>query len=225
MMKCVVAAAIVSSLAGLAMGQSLGEIAKKEKERRKKNEERGLAVRTLSTEEIATRPSVSAKQSAPEDDWEPETETEAGSTALPTAASSSTTAAPPFTLADRNGRRVSLRDFRGRPVLLDFWATWCGPCRATMPEVERLHRKYGRRGLEVVGVNIEGRTPGALSYLDQGGYSFLVLFDSGNGESEVARRYQVSSIPRTFLINGDGNIVFSGHPNGLSESLIETTLR
>ena len=94
-----------------------------------------------------------------------------------------------------------------------------------MPEVEQFHRKYRRRGLQVVGINIEGASRDVLSYLDQGGYSFLVLFDKGNWDAGIAKKYQVSSIPRTFLIDGNGNVVFSGHPNRLSESLIESVLQ
>ena len=94
-----------------------------------------------------------------------------------------------------------------------------------MPEVQRLHQKYRGQGLQVVGINIEGKTQGVLDYLDQSGYNFLVLFDSGNWKSGVAQKFQVSSIPRTFLIDKNGSIVFSDHPSRLSESLIEAALQ
>ena len=94
-----------------------------------------------------------------------------------------------------------------------------------MPKVQRLHRKYQGQGLQVVGVNIEGKTQGVLDFLDQSGYDFVVLFDSGNWQSGVAQKYKVSSIPRTFLIDKNGSIVYSGHPDRLSESLIEATLQ
>ena len=123
-------------------------------------------------------------------------------------------AAPDFSLPDRSGRLYSLENFRGRPLLIDFWATWCGPCRQTMPEVQRLHREYGRE-LQVVGINIEGNTPDVLSYLDEGGYTFPVLFDSGNWDSIVATSYGVSSIPRTFLIDRNSRVLYAGHPQGL----------
>lgn len=223
-MKCLIAVAMVSLVASPALGQSLGEVAKKERKRRQKLEEKGVEIKTLTEDDLAThpplanRPATSPEASAPEESPE---ESEAVEAEPVTGAAT----APPFTLEDRNGRRVSLRDFRGRPVLLDFWATWCGPCRRTMPEVEQLHRKYRRRGLQVVGINIEGRSRDVLRYLDQGGYSFLVLFDQGNWDAGVAKSYQVSSIPRTFLIDGEGNVVFSGHPNRLNDSLIESALR
>jgi thioredoxin-related protein len=94
-----------------------------------------------------------------------------------------------------------------------------------MPEIERLHRSYRARGLQVVGINIEGRSQDVLSYLDQGGYSFQVLFASGNWQSEVAQRYGVQSIPRSFLIDSEGRIVYSGHPSSLPESSIAMLLQ
>ena len=94
-----------------------------------------------------------------------------------------------------------------------------------MPKVQKLHQQYREQGLQVVGINIEGKTQGVLDYLDQGGYDFVVLFDSGNWKSGVAQKYKVSSIPRTFLIDKNGSIVYSGHPDSLSQSLIEAALQ
>jgi thiol-disulfide isomerase/thioredoxin len=133
--------------------------------------------------------------------------------------------APAFTLEDREGRRVSLAHLRGAPLLIDFWASWCGPCRKSMPAIEQLYRKYRGRGLQVVGINIEGRSTATLDYLNAGDYTFPILFDSGNWNSPVARSYRVSSIPRTFLIDGDGNILFAGHPDRLPASMLEAALR
>ena len=108
-------------------------------------------------------------------------------------------------------------------VLVNFWATWCGPCRETMPEVQRLHQKYGNQ-LQVVGINIEGKSQDVLSYLDEGGYTFPVLFDSGNWDSIVATNYGVSSIPRTFLIDRNGRVLYEGHPQGLTEEQIQAAI-
>jgi len=234
-MRRMVTFGVVWLIAAMTMGQSLGELAKRERKRRAKNSQEGAKVRELTEIDIyaapplALGPSTTSVETVPTEATPPETGTEASSgtkvepaSDLPIPAKPSP--APPFTLEDRSGRKVSLAQLRGRPVVLDFWATWCGPCRSTMPEVEKLHRKYRGKGLQVVGINIEGKSQKVIDYLNQSGYSFTVLFDSGNWKSEVAKQYQVSSIPRTFLIDRNGNVVFSGHPNRLSESLIESTL-
>jgi hypothetical protein len=93
-----------------------------------------------------------------------------------------------------------------------------------MPAVEKLHQRYHGRGLHVIGINIEGPSQGVLGYIDDGGYSFLFLFDEGNWRSDVLRSYGVRTIPRSFLIDRDGNVVYSGHPGRLSEALVEETL-
>jgi thiol-disulfide isomerase/thioredoxin len=235
--------ALVSFLPALALGQSLAEVAKKERERREKNKEKGVETRTVKEREIQRpQPVVLPPSTSDGDDAhssqdprsaiesllgsknrEPAPPRPAPSPKLPPPAPIAP--APSFSLEDRNGRTVSLSELRGRPVLIDFWATWCGPCRSTMPEVQRLHQKYREQGLQVIGINIEGKTEGVLDYLDQSGFSFLVLFDAGNWQSGVAQKYKVSSIPRTFLIDKNGSIVFSDHPSRLSESLIEATLQ
>lgn len=208
---CALLLPLVSSLA---FGQSLGDLARKEKERRKQVDASGAEV-TVHQGSGPPRPEPAVSR-APQ----------LGAGAVPAAAVPAPKGlAPSFSLEDRDGRRVSLSSFRGRPVLVDFWASWCGPCRKSMPGIEQLYRKYRVQGLQVVGINIEGRSAQVLDYLAAGAYTFPILFDSGNWQSPVARSYGVHSIPRTFLIDGDGNIAFAGHPAELPESLIEAALR
>lgn len=200
-----------------ALAQSLGDVARKEKKRREQNQRGGAAVHVITQADVATVGDVASGETASglseiaeESDGAP-------------ASSERAPLAPEFTLPDRNGRTFSLRDLRGRPVLVDFWASWCGPCKQTMPEIEKLHREYGSR-LQVVGINIEGRSPEVLAYLDKGGYSFRVLFDSGNWQGSTVTSYGVTSIPRTFLIDRDGRILFSGHPSSLRRAQLEAAL-
>jgi thiol-disulfide isomerase/thioredoxin len=197
-------------------------VARKEKKRREQNQREGAPVRVVTEDEVGSVAPASldsdAESALPIDLPESESSPEAWEEGRAPGA-----AASDFSLPDRAGRTVSLRDLRGRPVLIDFWATWCGPCQRTMPEIERLHRKYGVR-LQVVGINIEGRTPEVLAFLDKGGYSFRILFDSGNFRAGTASRYGVKSIPRTFLLDREGRILFAGHPQALGEERIQAAL-
>lgn len=133
--------------------------------------------------------------------------------------------APDFTLPDRSGKSFSLRQFRGQVVLLDLWASWCGPCRMTMPRIQQWHEQYRDQGLKVIGVNIEGPTPRSLNFLETGKYSFLILFDPGDWQSPTAQLYRVSSIPQAFLIDRKGVVRYRGHPLRITDALLQDLLK
>ncbi len=113
------------------------------------------------------------------------------------------TAAPAWTLRDAAGATHSLEAQRGRLVLLDFWATWCGPCRAAMPSMERLHRKHGGR-LRVFGVNF-AENGDAAGYMRAQGFTYTLLT---RGDA-VATEYGVSGIPCFYLIDGQGKVLWA----------------
>ena len=206
---------VLLAVAASAAGQSLGDVARKEKKRREENERSGASVRVITDADVRKAPPlVHRPGTEPDDDGN-------AAAGLPTLTPGAR--APNFALPDRTGRTYTLASFSGRPVLIDFWATWCGPCRQTMPEVESLHRRYAGE-LQVVGINIEGNSADVLAYLDQGGYTFRVLFDSGNWESVVASDYGVNSIPHTFLLDRSGRVLYKGHPSGLTEETIQAAL-
>ena len=137
-------------------------------------------------------------------------------------------AAPGFTLPDMDGEMQSLEDFRGRVVMLNFWATWCPPCRREMPSMQRLYEKYRERGLTVVAVNqfedpdLVFEFAGRLSLEP----TFPILFDR---ESRVSEQYGVKGLPTTYLLDKAGRIQFRAiggrefdHPE--VEALIESLL-
>ncbi|MEC4184896.1 TlpA disulfide reductase family protein [Adlercreutzia sp. R21] len=130
------------------------------------------------------------------------------------------TAAPEFTMSDAEGQTLTLADFRGKPVLLNFWASWCDPCTSEMPAIQDAFQKYGDQ-VQFVAVNMTGmggETEAAASALiQQNGYTFPVYYDVDNS---AAVAFGVTSIPQTYLIDADGNIV-AGVRGAMSESVLE----
>lgn len=116
-------------------------------------------------------------------------------------------AAPAFTLPSIDGKPMSLGDLRGRPVLLHFWASWCGVCRQEFPSIERLHREVGGLGLTVVAVSEDDKKDEASlrSFLKSVPATFPVLLDA---DGEVADAYQSWGVPDTILIDGNGIIAW-----------------
>jgi DsbE subfamily thiol:disulfide oxidoreductase len=111
--------------------------------------------------------------------------------------------APEFALADLEGTRRPLAAHRGKVVLLDFWATWCGPCRREMPIIQQLHERYGKKGLVVYGVNCSEPASRAKTFMNKYGYRFPTLLDR-NGE--VQGSFQVTAIPTVFVVDRNGLI-------------------
>ena len=111
--------------------------------------------------------------------------------------------APDFKLKTLDGEVLQLSSLRGRPVLLTFWASWCGPCRRELPELAELHAQFKDKGLVVLGVNDEGKGT-ARKYVDKAGLPFTVIDDAGGKAHGL---YHVRSIPTAFLIDREGKVV------------------
>ncbi|MFC1917318.1 peroxiredoxin family protein [Chloroflexota bacterium] len=113
--------------------------------------------------------------------------------------------APDFTLPDMKGESVSLSDFHSRPVLLNFWASWCGPCRFEMPFLQEISedQKWQNAGLEVLTINLTDSPEVVLEYFMENNLSLPVLIDVNQ---EVGQLYNVRNIPMTYLIDADGII-------------------
>lgn len=112
--------------------------------------------------------------------------------------------APDFSLPTLEGRAVTLSALRGQVVLLNFWATWCPPCREEMPSIERLHRELGDQGLVVLAVDVDESPRLVAKFMKDFGLSFPALLDA---RSEVASRYGVGGLPTTWLIDRRGRVV------------------
>jgi cytochrome c biogenesis protein CcmG/thiol:disulfide interchange protein DsbE len=111
--------------------------------------------------------------------------------------------APDFTLHTLNGKDVTLSDMKGKVVLLEFWATWCPPCRASIPGIERLHEKYKNKGVVILAVSMdEGGWDSVQSFVKEHGMTYTVL----EGNDDVYSKYQVRSIPLLLVIDKEGKI-------------------
>ncbi|MFO7246368.1 MAG: TlpA disulfide reductase family protein [Thermaerobacter sp.] len=110
--------------------------------------------------------------------------------------------APDFEAHTVDGRVFRLSDLRGRPVLLNFWATWCEPCRIEMPEIQRFHQRYGDR-VAVVGINVREPRDLVQTYVEANGFTWTFVLDPG---SRVADLYRLRPIPTSFFVDGSGVI-------------------
>jgi cytochrome c biogenesis protein CcmG/thiol:disulfide interchange protein DsbE len=112
--------------------------------------------------------------------------------------------APDFILTTFKGTTISLEDLRGKPVVINFWASWCPPCRIEAPLIERTWRTYKNRGLIFLGVNIQDRKQDALNYIRE----FAITYPNGpDPTGEISIDYGVSGLPVTFFVSGDGEVV------------------
>lgn len=111
--------------------------------------------------------------------------------------------APDFTLRSNSGKNIKLSEYRGQVILLNFWASWCGPCRQEMPLLNAIQKRYGKLGFTVLGVNVEEDSDQARAMLREIPVDFPILFDTTNKASKL---YNVSAMPSTVLIDRDGNM-------------------
>ena len=112
--------------------------------------------------------------------------------------------APDFVLTTLDGREVRLSDYRGHVVFLNFWATWCGPCKVEMPAIERLYREYRRQGFTILAVSTDLEGPAVTRpYRDALGLTFTIAHDP---EAVVMRLYGVRTLPVTYLVDREGVI-------------------
>ncbi|WP_028390747.1 TlpA disulfide reductase family protein [Bacillus cihuensis] len=112
--------------------------------------------------------------------------------------------APDFELATLNGETVKLSDYRGKKVMLNFWATWCGPCREEMPDMEVFSNGLGKDTV-ILAVNIDSQND-VQTFVDEMGVTFPILLDSQNIKNAVNKRYKVSAMPTTYFIDSEGLI-------------------
>jgi peroxiredoxin len=113
--------------------------------------------------------------------------------------------APDFTLTDLQGNNVTLSQYKGKNIYLNFWASWCGPCKDELPDIEKIHQEYKDKDLVVLTVNPGEEKEIVKKFIEDQKYTFPVLLDS---KMDVARLYKTNDIPVSLFINKEGTIVF-----------------
>ena len=122
--------------------------------------------------------------------------------------------APDFTLLDVNGNTVKLSDFKGKAVFIDFWASWCPPCRDSIPAIKNIHKQFASNPNAVIlGINLNEKPSTVINFMKNNAIMYQVLL----GDRKVAELYGVNSIPSFFIVDKNGNIVkqYRGYGNSM----------
>ncbi|MEO6994944.1 MAG: TlpA disulfide reductase family protein [Lacunisphaera sp.] len=114
---------------------------------------------------------------------------------------------PPFTEKDLDGKPLALADFKGKIVLVDFWATWCGPCVAELPNVLAAYDKFHAKGFEIIGISLDQNRDALTGFIKERGMTWPQYFDGLGWKSKLGEQYGIQSIPSTFLLDKDGIII------------------
>jgi len=127
--------------------------------------------------------------------------------------------APDFVLKSASGENLRLSEYRGDVVMINFWATWCGPCRQEMPLLDELYGRYQRVGFSLLGINIDDDSRRAMKMVQELGVTFPVLFDENK---EVSKLYKVAAMPVTILVDREGRVrhVHHGYKPGYEDKYL-----
>ena len=151
----------------------------------------------------------------PPETTQPPQPTETAGTS-PTDATEPDYSAPDFTMLDWEGGEVTLSEFFGKPIVLNFWASWCGPCKMEMPDIQKYYEKFGEE-IHFLLVSVDDSVDTAKAFIEKEGYTFPVYFDT---TSAGAYTYGASSIPLTYFIDTEGNMQ-AYYMGAMSEDILQ----
>ena len=129
--------------------------------------------------------------------------------------------APDFTLTDLDGNQIRLSDLRGKVVFINFWATWCPPCRAEMSEIEAIHQEYKSKDVVVIGVDILESENVVRDLVEHGGYTWTFVIDT---TGEMSSSYKVNAIPSSYFIDREG-VIRAVNIGAMTKRAMEAKLR
>jgi thiol-disulfide isomerase/thioredoxin len=130
-----------------------------------------------------------------------------------------------FTATTTGGREIALSELRGSVVLLEFWVSWCIPCKASMPHINALWEAYHDQGFVVLAVSTDARAEDTVDDLAKNGFTGLAcLWEPGGRSTRISSGYQVDWIPRSILVDRTGIVRYNGHPMDLEAAFVETLL-
>ncbi|MBL9214249.1 MAG: TlpA family protein disulfide reductase [Opitutaceae bacterium] len=132
---------------------------------------------------------------------------------------------PAFSEKDIEGRTLSLGSYKGSVVLIDFWATWCGPCVAELPNLQAAYKKYHGRGFEIVGISLDQNQQALTSFVKKHQMTWAHYFDGKGWQNKLAQEYGIDSIPATFLLDRNGVIVAKGLRGAALDKKLEELLK
>ena len=125
----------------------------------------------------------------------------------------------PIQFAAVDGTKVNTADLHGKVVLVDFWASWCGPCMAEAPHMVEIDNTYGPKGLQILGINLDDDKQRMLKAASDKGFTWPQYFDGQGWDTVFAKRFGVDGIPFAILIGTDGRILWKGHPGDIDSAL------
>ena len=126
---------------------------------------------------------------------------------------------PKFSYRSMSGKMISNETLRGKLVVLDFWATWCGPCVKEMPKMKELHKWTRGKGVELIGISLDSSSSSLKQYLSKEEIGWEQVFGGNGWDSKPAKAFGIRSIPRVYILAPDGSVAWSGHPANMQPKL------